>query len=157
MQAAGIAFGAHTHTHTSLPVLPDGPLRDEIVMSRDLIALRLGRPPAIFAYPNGDVDGRTARLVAAAEFRGAVTIREDLCGSMASPFLLPRKYVGNWDKDTFVGWLSEVTGARGRSIAQGRLKSYVMAAVTAPLLNMGRRIRAVLARGKNGLRRKDRA
>ncbi len=90
MQTAGITFGAHSHTHRSLPTLTDAAIRDEIIASRDIITLRLGNVSSVFAYPHGDVDERTERILLAEGFLGAVTSREELCTAMSPRFQLPR-------------------------------------------------------------------
>ena len=101
MQRGGVAFGAHTLTHPSLPGVSDAALRVEVDASREVVAARLAHRPAVFAYPFGDVDQRVRAAVAAAGFLAAVTIRGGRCGSRPAPLLLPRVAVADWTAEEF--------------------------------------------------------
>ncbi|HYM71287.1 MAG TPA: polysaccharide deacetylase family protein [bacterium] len=101
MQRGGVAFGAHTLTHPSLPAVSNAALRLEIDASREMITARLAHRPAVFAYPFGDVDERVRAAVAAAGFRAAVTIRGGRCGTRPAPLLLPRAAVADWTAEEF--------------------------------------------------------
>jgi peptidoglycan/xylan/chitin deacetylase (PgdA/CDA1 family) len=46
-------FGAHTHTHPILSLLPGNELDDEIRICRERIETETGEAPLYFAYPNG--------------------------------------------------------------------------------------------------------
>ena len=60
MQAAGgIAFGAHTHTHTILSVLPEAQRHEQIARSVEAVARLTGAPCRLFAYPNGRAEDYT--------------------------------------------------------------------------------------------------
>ena len=54
MQAAGMSFGSHTHTHRILSKLPFAEQREELRLSREILERELGRPVDTFAYPVGD-------------------------------------------------------------------------------------------------------
>jgi peptidoglycan/xylan/chitin deacetylase (PgdA/CDA1 family) len=101
MRRQGIGFGAHTATHPSLPAISDAALSNEIEASKRSIAAALQTPPTMFAYPFGDVDERVGRAVAAAGFRGAVTVRAGLCGPHTPPVVLPRLMIDDWDPGEF--------------------------------------------------------
>ena len=53
MANAGIAFGAHTHTHPILTRVPLVQARHEACLSRDQLQARLGHAITTFAFPNG--------------------------------------------------------------------------------------------------------
>jgi peptidoglycan/xylan/chitin deacetylase (PgdA/CDA1 family) len=105
MSRHGVAFGAHTGSHPSLPRLSDARVRAEVEASRDLIRVRLGVAPTTFAYPFGDVDDRVSRIVEATGFLGAVTTRNGWCTPGARRLLLPRLMVGDWPAQGFVRFL----------------------------------------------------
>jgi peptidoglycan/xylan/chitin deacetylase (PgdA/CDA1 family) len=76
MENSGLVrVGSHTRRHVRMSAsLDPGRMADEVGGSADMIAARLGRPPALFCYPNGDVTPAAARLVAA-RYRGALTTK----------------------------------------------------------------------------------
>ncbi len=139
MQAAGITFGAHSHTHSSLPALSAAAIREEITRSRDIITLRLGKVSSVFAYPNGDVDERTERILAAEGFLGAVTIREKLCTAMSPRFQLPRIAPENRNKSASIQWPGEMN----RRYSVKSYKSYLKAILPSRLVTTGKRIRGM--------------
>ncbi len=51
-----IEFGAHTHTHSILRLLPDEEKEYEIKTSIDHIKVITGKPCTLFSYPNGEKD-----------------------------------------------------------------------------------------------------
>jgi len=74
----GFTIGAHTVTHPILSRVSAERARAEVVNSRMTIASVLGRPPRVFAYPNGGPDDYTEtvkNLVREAGFACAVTTR----------------------------------------------------------------------------------
>jgi peptidoglycan/xylan/chitin deacetylase (PgdA/CDA1 family) len=91
-----VEIGAHTMTHPSLPVLGSEERRSEIAGSRTRLEELVGRPLEAFAYPYGDYDGGTVRLVRRSGFRRACTIAESRLSRFSSPFLLPRYPVRDW-------------------------------------------------------------
>jgi peptidoglycan/xylan/chitin deacetylase (PgdA/CDA1 family) len=72
--AAGVALGAHTVTHRSLPCLSDDDLGFELEVGRDRIAAHTGVRPRCFAYPYGLWDPRVRSAVRAAGYRAALTL-----------------------------------------------------------------------------------
>ena len=70
----GHEIGSHSARHEILPQLDDVSLEAEVAGSRRTLEEGLGRPVRSFCYPNGDVDERVARAVAAAGYRCAVTV-----------------------------------------------------------------------------------
>ena len=71
MHKRGIAFGAHSVTHASLPTLNDERLREELVGSKKRVEEILGGEITAFAYPYGDVDERVKSATRAAGYRCA--------------------------------------------------------------------------------------
>jgi peptidoglycan/xylan/chitin deacetylase (PgdA/CDA1 family) len=53
MQAAGMCFGSHTHTHEILGRLPYERQLEELTVSRTILELELGREIDTLAYPRG--------------------------------------------------------------------------------------------------------
>ena len=69
---AGWEIGAHTQTHPRLATLPPAQAAAEISQSKAGLEQRLGVEIQSFAYPYGDLNPETKRLVAEAGFRYAV-------------------------------------------------------------------------------------
>lgn len=64
MVASGlVTVGGHTHSHVDLTRVPDREARVEVERSAALIADRVGRPPAHFAYPWGRFSPVTRAIV----------------------------------------------------------------------------------------------
>jgi peptidoglycan/xylan/chitin deacetylase (PgdA/CDA1 family) len=60
MQASGMAFGSHTHTHRILARLTNAEQRDECRRSREILEAQLGRQVDTLAYPVGGRDAFSA-------------------------------------------------------------------------------------------------
>lgn len=67
-------IGSHTHTHPHLTELSDDEVREELVVSREHLAQRLGRPCESLAYPYGDVDDRVEELTRQVGYRTAAAL-----------------------------------------------------------------------------------
>jgi len=82
LRAGGVEVGAHTATHTHLPLDTDETLVAELVVPRATIAERLGTSPSALAYPAGRHDARVRAAAAAAGYTVALTTedRENLPG-----------------------------------------------------------------------------
>ena len=103
----GIDVGAHSLTHTSLPSRNSDEKRSEIDGSRDACADMTGVAPRTFAYPYGDFDDETARLVEASGFDCAcTTVEASVLG--ANLYRLPRIQVRNWSAREFAKALVSV-------------------------------------------------
>jgi peptidoglycan/xylan/chitin deacetylase (PgdA/CDA1 family) len=94
-----VEIGAHTLTHPSLPALGSEDRRREIAGSRTRLEELVGRKLDAFAYPYGDYDPATVRLVKRSGFRTACTIHENRLSRLSSSFLLPRFAVRDWHAD----------------------------------------------------------
>jgi peptidoglycan/xylan/chitin deacetylase (PgdA/CDA1 family) len=97
MARHGVAFGAHTMTHRSLPALDAADLRQEIEGSRDLIARRLSRDVDTFCYPRGQFDDRVKHAVRAAGFRIACSTLPGHVAPDADPLTLRRTFIARDD------------------------------------------------------------
>ncbi len=93
----GISIGSHTLSHPHLTRLDDGAAAAEISDSRAEIAERIGRPVEFFCYPSGDLGERERRLVAAAGYRAAVSVRPGANHGLEDRFALRRTEVTDRD------------------------------------------------------------
>jgi glycosyltransferase involved in cell wall biosynthesis len=89
MRAGGVAIGAHTRTHCSLPAVAGGEVDGEIGGSREDLEELFGEPVPTFAYPYGRFD---ERAVAACERAGlaACTVESRPARLGDDPLLIPR-------------------------------------------------------------------
>jgi peptidoglycan/xylan/chitin deacetylase (PgdA/CDA1 family) len=94
-----IEYGSHALTHPSLPALDDKQKHDEIEGSRRRCADLTGKLPLTFAYPYGDRDAASVRLVQESGYTCAVTTDDEFVTRQSDPFALPRIAVGNWRAD----------------------------------------------------------
>jgi peptidoglycan/xylan/chitin deacetylase (PgdA/CDA1 family) len=62
LESAGVAVGNHTFSHPCLDRCSDDAVTEEIVRAHDSL-LDIGIAPSTFAYPNGNVDPRAARVL----------------------------------------------------------------------------------------------
>jgi peptidoglycan/xylan/chitin deacetylase (PgdA/CDA1 family) len=108
----GVEIGAHTISHPSLPAGSPEQQRREIDGSRSLLEEMLERPVPAFAYPYGDYDSTTVRLVKRGGFDTACTVQEGRVSALSSRLLLPRYPVRNWPAEDLErrlhGWLRGV-------------------------------------------------
>lgn len=72
MQAAGMAFGSHTHTHEILSKLSNEKQMEELKTSREIMERELGQPIRTLAYPVGAPSTFSASTMDAAERAGYV-------------------------------------------------------------------------------------
>ncbi len=73
LKAAGVEIGAHTLDHVDLAKLSPAQARTQIAGSRTALQQRLSAPVDTFAYPSGQFNTETPKLVAEAGFSSAVT------------------------------------------------------------------------------------
>ena len=87
-----VSFGSHTQNHRILVHLKEGEVREELVLSKEIL-LREGvvDPSFIpFCYPNGNLNQRIARLVREAGYHAAVSTVDGWNDDDVSPFELKR-------------------------------------------------------------------
>jgi peptidoglycan/xylan/chitin deacetylase (PgdA/CDA1 family) len=63
MQDAGMEIGNHTCSHPCLDRCSDRVLEDELIRAHESLTTWLGHPPRVFAYPNGNGDGRAEAVL----------------------------------------------------------------------------------------------
>ncbi|MDO8561311.1 MAG: polysaccharide deacetylase family protein [bacterium] len=94
MEASGlIDIEPHTKSHPRLARLSNDAAREEIEGSRKRVADILGKPAPLFAYPYGDFNAETERIVKNSGFIAAATVREGTVSSESDPFQLPRNSI----------------------------------------------------------------
>jgi len=86
----GHEIGSHSMTHCMMPECDDSALAYEVTGSRLVLKARLGCEIETFCYPNGNSDIRTARAVAQAGYRRAVSTQWGCNGKDSDRFLLRR-------------------------------------------------------------------
>lgn len=101
VQSDYIDLGAHTMTHPLLPTLSPEAQYSEIVNSSRCLEALVNQPISTFAYPNGDSNGETLKIVEEAGFRAACTTLPGCVHSDDNLFLLRRCGVNDWGIETF--------------------------------------------------------
>lgn len=103
----GLAIGAHTATHRTLPALSDVEMYRELVESRAVIRRNAGVIPALFAYPYGLWDERSRDAVQVAGYRAAFTLGADRRTRANDLWTLPRLSIPAGISDAaFQAWLA---------------------------------------------------
>lgn len=69
----GVTIAGHSRTHALLDQIDDAALSDEVTGCRDDLVRELGASPPVFAYPNGNFDGRMPRVLAEGGFAVGLT------------------------------------------------------------------------------------
>lgn len=90
MSDDGIAIGAHTRTHPSLPTLGGERADEEIGGSREDLEGSLDAPVPTFAYPYGEHDEQSVAAARRAGFLGACTTAPRHARFGDDPLLIPR-------------------------------------------------------------------
>jgi peptidoglycan/xylan/chitin deacetylase (PgdA/CDA1 family) len=96
-----IDVGAHSVSHASLPALSDPGIEDEVITSRKRCEEMAGESVTAFAYPFGDIDGRTVALVRRCGFEVAFTTVAGGVSLQQDRMQMPRFFVGNWGTEEF--------------------------------------------------------
>ena len=86
----GHEIGSHSMTHCMMPECDERSLAYELSESRRVLQVQIGQPIETFCYPNGDCDERSARAVAQAGYRRAVTTTPGNNGPRTDPYQLRR-------------------------------------------------------------------
>jgi peptidoglycan/xylan/chitin deacetylase (PgdA/CDA1 family) len=94
-----IEFGSHAQTHRSLPALSKADKAREVADSKHWCETITGRPALCFAYPFGDADAETAKLVRNVGFECACITGERSVTPGSNVYTLPRIGVGNLGAD----------------------------------------------------------
>jgi peptidoglycan/xylan/chitin deacetylase (PgdA/CDA1 family) len=106
LSSFGVEVGAHSMTHTSLSARSEEDQRAEIYGSREQCAQMSGARVRSFAYPYGDFDERSERLVEEAGFACACTTKHGAVRVPPDAFALPRIQVRNWTTEELARVLS---------------------------------------------------
>ncbi|TXK76937.1 polysaccharide deacetylase family protein [Paenibacillus sp. N3.4] len=93
LAAAGWDIMPHGMTHPHLPQLSIDKQREEIKESRHLIEQQLGHRADVFAYPYGEYNEATKKILKDAGFRYGFTTQEGWASSDQSPLELKRLVV----------------------------------------------------------------
>jgi peptidoglycan/xylan/chitin deacetylase (PgdA/CDA1 family) len=94
--SAPIEFGSHALTHRSLPALSRADKAQEIADSKLRCETITGRPVPSFAFPFGDADADSIKLVQSAGFECACITGERSVAPGSNVYALPRIGVGNF-------------------------------------------------------------
>jgi len=106
--SSDVSIGSHAMTHASLPMLKQNERAAEIRSSISACEAMAGSRPECFAYPFGEYDDETERLVKAAGFVCACTSDHGPVTAEARLMALPRVGVGNWALPLFKRVLLEL-------------------------------------------------
>jgi peptidoglycan/xylan/chitin deacetylase (PgdA/CDA1 family) len=102
-------IGAHSVHHLALGHQSDETQQQEVMECKAALE-RLALSVDAFAYPYGDFNAESVRLVRAAGFRLAVTCEERSVPARPDPFRLPRLEVKPGSIADFKSWLGERAG-----------------------------------------------
>jgi peptidoglycan/xylan/chitin deacetylase (PgdA/CDA1 family) len=116
LEATGlIRLGNHTRTHPILPRCGDGSLERELLLADRELREHAVRPSRVFCFPNGDVDQRADRILAAAGYSGAVTTLRRRVGTATPPMRVPRIAVS--DTESVPAFRLRTSGALDAALA----------------------------------------
>ncbi|MDO0916090.1 polysaccharide deacetylase family protein [Streptomyces sp. DT2A-34] len=87
---ADVEIGGHSHTHPQLDQLPDGRLRSELILCKEIISDELGTVPASFAYPYGYSSRRVREAVHETGYAQALAVNNGLARRRQGPYALTR-------------------------------------------------------------------
>lgn len=90
MDAAGVRFGCHTHTHQILTTVPAQAARQEIRKSKGALEAALYRRCDLFAYPNGNSSAATQGILAEEGFTAAFTTERGAWTGGSDRMAIPR-------------------------------------------------------------------
>ncbi len=96
-----IEIGAHTMTHPHLSTLSYENKKNEIENSKKELEKIITKPVLSFAYPFGDFDDESIKILKESNFERAVIVRAKNVTQTNNEYSLPRFIVRNWDKDKF--------------------------------------------------------
>jgi peptidoglycan/xylan/chitin deacetylase (PgdA/CDA1 family) len=83
-------IGSHAATHTAMTDIDLDTVSEELIRSKTEIQQRLDVEPALFAYPNGNVNAQIASRVRDAGYALAFTTQVGFVSASCSPWLLRR-------------------------------------------------------------------
>lgn len=90
MQAHGITFGSHTHTHLITWNVDQKKILEELTISKEIIETRTGKGCKWFCYPNARFNDNDHELLRQAGYDYGVTLHCARLKPDDSPYYLPR-------------------------------------------------------------------
>jgi peptidoglycan/xylan/chitin deacetylase (PgdA/CDA1 family) len=93
----GVEIGAHTVSHLRLTNITEAEAEFQIKYSKECLEQLLGKNVDSFAYPHGDFNKETIRLVKESGFTNALTCKSGFAQDAPSIFEIPRKYITYFD------------------------------------------------------------
>ena len=119
LAAEGMAIGGHTCSHPILTRLAPAEAMRELDENRRCLAALLGKPPTLFAYPNGrpglDFDATTLSLLDDSGYEYAVTTGHGIAHPGDDVFQIPR--YTPWRKSRW-GFLGQLAANYRRRVPQ---------------------------------------
>lgn len=106
----GFSVGAHAVRHLLLTEQSDEVVREEVVVSRQVLESRIGAPIDAFAYPFGAFDARAVRAVRDSGVRQAVACVDRGVLPTDDPLVLPRVTAGEGPIQQFIATLERALG-----------------------------------------------
>jgi len=119
MHENGIEFGSHGVTHRLLTSLNSAEALKEIQDSKKMLERNMGIQIVIFAYPNGNYNGKIIKILKNENYQLAVTVEHGLNTSKTALFRLKRMcmdektlsdYTGKYSQAVFSSYLSGLLG-----------------------------------------------
>jgi peptidoglycan/xylan/chitin deacetylase (PgdA/CDA1 family)/GT2 family glycosyltransferase len=104
----GFTIGGHTRRHLCLPLHAEAVQREEIAENKRWLENIIGRAVTSFAYPYGERDPVTVRIVRELGFASAVTVDGAAVDHGWPPLLMPRYEVMTTDLASFAIWIESL-------------------------------------------------
>ena len=98
----GMTIGSHTMHHSYLPLVPEGRLPEELVLSKQLLEERIGRPVHFLSYPVGGFTPLAQAVVKQAGYRAACTTNRVSSINGLDRFALRRVKVTERDRHSWL-------------------------------------------------------
>ena len=95
MNAYGIDFEPHTHTHVNLIAFDRHEVEQEIILAKTIIEERLGKKANHFSYPYGRYNDKVVEIVRGLGFHSAWAVKACNVKEGMDLFILPRKKAGD--------------------------------------------------------------
>ncbi len=99
-----VSIGAHTTDHALLAGRSEASQCESVLRCKERLESLIGQRVIHFAYPfggNGDFDEASVNAVAGAGFETACTAIDGRAGGFCGRYLLPRRFMLDWDADEF--------------------------------------------------------
>jgi peptidoglycan/xylan/chitin deacetylase (PgdA/CDA1 family) len=104
MARDGMTIGSHTMHHAYLPHVPSDLLVEEVVESKRVVEVRVGRPVQFISYPIGGFTPQAVRLVQQAGYRAACTTNRAFRAFPLDRFALRRIKMTQRDTNPALLW-----------------------------------------------------